>query len=274
MNESKQNQTSTLIDNGSITTFCRNAAIAFTAAIVVLTAITIVSLFLFNDIVTLLLTILLAAVAISGALHYGYRLYCIIMVIAGLRYLSSKLLNWIQPFVRPTSTPETTVDPMDEPQPAVNEEIAQLRATIQRLNTENGELEAKVSQASAQHADLHLQIDKLREENQSLTQRLAKSNTESYDRTTRKLLELVQRIDSESDSFGDDCAEFLKKELSYSLKVCGLEFRDYSEEHSNCYSVEPMSAITEVNYDTRAIVRRGEGNTVCTGHVFVPINKQ
>lgn len=272
MNESKQNQTSTLIDNGSITTFCRNAAIAFTAAIVVLTAITIVSLFLFNDIVTLLLTILLAAVAISGALHYGYRLYCIIMVIAGFRYLSSKLLNWIQPFVRPTSTPETTVDPMDEPQPAVNEEIEQLRATVRQLTAENEKLKAKVTEVPSQHSDLQQQIRKLQEDNQSLTQRLAESYTAT--KTTRKLLELVQRIDSEADSFGDDCAEFLNKELSYSLKVCGLEFRDYSDEHSNCYSVEPMPAITKVNYDTRAIVRRGEGNTVCTGHVFVPINKQ
>lgn len=183
------------------------------------------------------------------------------------RFLKFSFLKFIG-FTKPINETE------NEPQPVINNEIERLRATIQQLTAENEALKAKATQVSSQHSDLHLQLDKLREENQSLTQRLAKSNTRSYDGNTRNLLELVQLIDVHANSFGKECAAFLHKELNFSLETCGLEFRDYSDEDSDSYSVEPISVVSTIEYGKRAIVVRSKGTTVCTGHVFVPINKK
>jgi len=85
-----------------------------------------------------------------------------------------------------------------------------------------------------------------------------------------ELLKKIQKLDIEVEDFGSECASYMRKEFAKTLKVCGLEFVDYSEENRLLFATE-SAAINNIDCTARAIVTNSSPRTiVLKGHAFIP----
>lgn len=85
-----------------------------------------------------------------------------------------------------------------------------------------------------------------------------------------ELLKKIQKLDSAVEDFGDECASYMRKEFSKTLRVCGLEFVDYSDENKSVFDTE-TAAINNIDCTSRAIVTRSTPQkAILRGHAFIP----
>ena len=84
------------------------------------------------------------------------------------------------------------------------------------------------------------------------------------------LLKKIQKLDIDVEDFGEDCKRFMRKEFSNSLRVCGMEFVDYSEENKAFFDIETTST-DDIDCTERAIATLSfPRRVVLKGHAFVP----
>lgn len=85
-----------------------------------------------------------------------------------------------------------------------------------------------------------------------------------------ELLKKIQLLDVVVQDFGPECTSYMQKEFSKALKVCGLEFADYTEENHLLFATE-RAAIDHVDCTARAIVTiNSPKKIVLKGHAFIP----
>ncbi len=85
-----------------------------------------------------------------------------------------------------------------------------------------------------------------------------------------ELLKKIQKLDIEVEDFGEECASYMRKEFNKTLRVCGLEFVDYSSENDMLFATE-KAAINNIDCTARAIVTISTPRKiVLKGHAFIP----
>ena len=94
-----------------------------------------------------------------------------------------------------------------------------------------------------------------------------KSKAEVY---MEVLLKKIQQFDIDVEDFGDECASYMRKEFNKTLRICGLEFVDYSADNDILFATE-KGAIDHVDCTARAIVTISKPRKiVLKGHAFIP----
>ena len=128
-----------------------------------------------------------------------------------------------------------------------DETISSLKSTVERLKSL---LERKESASEVKQPD-------------AFEKSKAEINLE-------ELLKKIQKLDIEVEDLGDECASYMRKEFTKTLRVCGLEFVDYSFENENLFTTE-KAPINNVDCSARAIVTISTPRKiVLKGHAFIP----
>lgn len=84
------------------------------------------------------------------------------------------------------------------------------------------------------------------------------------------LLRKFQKLDIVVDDFGTECASYMRKEFNKALRICGLEFADYSPENQVLFATE-KAAIDSIDCTARAIVTNSTPRKIILkGHAFIP----
>lgn len=94
-----------------------------------------------------------------------------------------------------------------------------------------------------------------------------KTHTEIH---LEEFLKSIQKLDIEVDDFGNECAKYMRKEFNKTLRLCGLEFADYTAENQILFATE-RAAIQNVDCTARAIVTTtSPRRIILKGHAFIP----
>lgn len=84
------------------------------------------------------------------------------------------------------------------------------------------------------------------------------------------ILKIIQELDIDVESFGEECTSFIRKEFKRTLRTCGFEFLDYSTENSSFFNSE-TAAINNIDCTARAIVTiANPKKVVLKGSVIIP----
>lgn len=90
--------------------------------------------------------------------------------------------------------------------------------------------------------------------------------------TQSVLLKKLQSLDIEVQDFGEECALYMRKEFAKTLRICGLEFVDFSEDTKYMFNTE-TAAINNIDCTSRAIATLSlPQRVVLRGHAFIPEN--
>lgn len=86
------------------------------------------------------------------------------------------------------------------------------------------------------------------------------------------LLETIQKLDITTIDFGDECHNYVRKEVEKAARKCNLRFVDYSESTADCYIIEHTDVINKIDYVARGIVSNEDNQVVLKGQVYLPSN--
>lgn len=84
------------------------------------------------------------------------------------------------------------------------------------------------------------------------------------------LLETVQKMDITTMDFGEECHNYVRREMEKAVRKCNLRFVDFCESTEDCYIVESSDIIDKVDYLARGIVSNEDNQVVLKGQVYVP----
>lgn len=86
------------------------------------------------------------------------------------------------------------------------------------------------------------------------------------------LLKKLQSLDIEVQDFGEECSTYMRMEFAKTLRICGLEFVDFSEDTKSMFDTE-TAAINNIDCTSRAIATLSSPKeVVLRGHAFIPEN--
>ncbi len=84
------------------------------------------------------------------------------------------------------------------------------------------------------------------------------------------ILKKIQRLDINVEDFGEECTSYIRKEFARTLRHCGYEFVEYSNENKQFFDTE-TAAIENVDCNARAIVTiASPKRIIIKGHAFIP----
>lgn len=84
------------------------------------------------------------------------------------------------------------------------------------------------------------------------------------------LLETIQKMDITTMDFGEECHNYVRKEMEKAVRKCNLRFVDFCESTEDCYIVESSDIIDKVDYVARGIVSNEDNQVVLKGQVYIP----
>lgn len=156
----------------------------------------------------------------------------------------------------------------------IDQKLGEIRFVFNDINTSLDDIQAKINNCEDK-------ISFLKSENENL-QLLKIKETQAKEKTDASLgktdaelhldeiLKKIQKLDIDIEEFGPECVQYIRKEFAKTLKVCGLEFIDYSEENQMLFATE-TAAINNIDCTARAIVTvTSPRKIVLKGHVFIP----
>lgn len=84
------------------------------------------------------------------------------------------------------------------------------------------------------------------------------------------ILRKIQRLDIDVEDFGEECTSYIRKEFAKTLRHCGYEFVEYSNENKEFFDTE-TAAIENVDCTARAIVTiASPKRIIIRGRAFIP----
>lgn len=84
------------------------------------------------------------------------------------------------------------------------------------------------------------------------------------------VLKKIQALDIDVEDFGEECTSYIRKEFAKTLRHCGYEFVEYSNENKQFFETE-TAAIGNVDCNARAIVTiASPKRIIIKGHAFIP----
>lgn len=157
-----------------------------------------------------------------------------------------------------------------------------IQTIFDSINTTLSNLDANALQSRTEECYEKDEIIILKSRVEQLESQLARiegppvvTNTDNMDKSKfeiyfKAVLKKIQKLDIEVDAFGEECALYMRKEFSRTLRSCGFEFVDYSAENKMLFATEE-GAINNVDCTARAIVTiSSPREIVLKGHAFIP----
>lgn len=149
--------------------------------------------------------------------------------------------------------------------------LGEIHAIFNEINDSINDLQKEFNSKEEMISFLKTKVgsfsEKVGQHSQDATVETEKSTAEI---NFEELLKKIQKLDIEVEEFGDECATYMRKEFSKTLKVCGLEFANYSEENRMLFATE-SAAINNVDCTARAIVTTASPKKIILkGHAFIP----
>jgi len=151
----------------------------------------------------------------------------------------------------------------------LNNAIVELDVLNFRANNE------EIIQKDKDISFLKATIDRLKalladKENQKPSDNKQDSEPTQAELSLNVMLKKLQKLEIDVEDFGVECSAYFRKEFSKTLRVCGMEFVDYSEENKSIFDTE-SAAITNVDCTAKAIVTiSSPRRVVLRGHAFIP----